>query len=489
MIRKKIIISNLLMIWVPVGLLFVLAVLWLNTAGKRYWTPIEEMYEDQNGVISAQNLIYTYQDELWDTNWEQMETLEDGGFHKSPDMIRIQQELTEIGYHFAVIIDEKNLYSNLSSTDRQQMEQLIGPIPEQAKTVTVGDDNTSVIKCTFYEGEEECSIIAVNEGKNRVLNSKSYLQSHVIPYIWLFLAILALSIIFVNFCCSRWIVKLILPPLQEIKKGMKKIRDGEFWGDIPVIRQDELGEVCSEFNEMKRYLKRSKEERMKYEVYRKELISGISHDLRTPLTTIKGYVGGILDGIANTEEMKNRYLLAVKTRADDMENLVNQLSAYNKMENQVFPYQMEKTELGQYISCYLEENKGFAQEHQLTVSLQRKEDSYINMDQKEFKRVIDNILMNSIRYREKENSRIEIQVQKMADRIALSIADDGPGVPQKNLERIFESFCRLDVSRTRFQEGSGLGLAIVKRIVKDHRGTVTAKNNHGLEICMQFPIP
>lgn len=490
MIRKKIIVSNLLMICVPVIFLLMLAFIWLNTAGKRYWTPIEEMYEDQNGVISAQNLIYAYQDELWDTNWEELESVDEkqGSLKKSPDMIRIQRELTDIGYHFMVILNENNLYSNLSQSEKQQMEQLIGPIPEQAKTVTVGNDQISVIRCTFFEGEEECSIIAVNDGKNHVLSSKSYLQNHVIPYIWLFFTILAAMIIVVNFCCSRWITTLILPPLQEIKKGMKKIRDGEFRGDIPMIRKDELGEVCNEFNEMKRYLKKSKEERMKYEIYRKELISGISHDLRTPLTTIKGYVGGILDGIANTEEKRDKYLLAVKTRAEDMENLVNQLSAYNKMENQVFQYQMEKTELRQYLSSYVEENKGFDEEHHLHISLQAEGEFYLHIDRKEFKRVIDNIMMNSIRYRQKDSSAIQIRVRKEKAYICLEIGDDGPGVPQKDLERIFESFCRLDESRTHFQEGSGLGLAIVKRIVNDHKGTVTAKNNSGLEICMRFPV-
>lgn len=487
MIRKKIIISNLMMIWIPVVFLFALVFVWLNTAGKRYWMPIEEMYEDQNGVISAQNLIYAYQDELWDTNWEQLETLDEGELNKSPNMLRIQQELRDIGYHFTVIMDEKSLYSNLTQEEKRQMEQLIGPVPEQAKTVTIGDEDTSVIKCTFYEGGEECSIIAVNEGKSSVLNSRSYLQSHVIPYIWLFLGILTVTIIFVNACCSGWITKLILPPLQEIKKGMKKIRDGEFRGDIPILHQDELGEVCNEFNEMKQYLKKSREERMKYEIYRKELISGVSHDLRTPLTTIKGYVDGILDGIANTEEMRHKYLLAVKTRADDMENLINQLSVYNKMENQVFEYQMEKTELGAYISDYLEENKGFAQEHCLSVSCEKQEEVYVNLDKKEFKRVMDNIFTNSIRYRQKKSSHIEIVIQRMTDVAVLKITDDGPGVPNEDLEKIFESFCRLDKSRTHFQEGSGLGLAIVKRIVNDHRGTVLAKNHMGLEICMQLP--
>lgn len=489
MIRKKVILSNLFMIFIPVILLICFGMIWLNTAGRRYWAPIEEMYEDQNGVISVQNLIYAYQEELWDTNWERLESAEkeNGKLDRSPKMLRLQKELTSLGYHFMVALDGKTLFSNLSQEERNQMDELIGNVPEQAKTITAGNDKASVIKCTFHESEEECAIVAVNEEKNHVLNSQSYLQRHIIPYIWLLLAVLGVSVLSVNVLCSRWIMKLILPPLQEIKAGMKKIREGELRGDIPVIRQDELGEVCEEFNEMKQYLLKSREERTKYEEYRRELFSSVSHDLRTPLTTIKGYVAGILDGIADTEEMKHRYLLAVMNRAEDMENLVNQLSIYNKMENHVFQYQMEETELGAYILQYVDENKEFARENHLEIFCRIEESCEMLLDRKQFKRILDNILMNSIRYREKEVSRIYIYVKKEKRRAFLCIGDDGPGVPEADLEKIFESFCRLDESRTRFQEGSGLGLAIVKRIVHDHKGTIRAKNHDGLEICIRFP--
>ncbi|HJB17311.1 MAG TPA: HAMP domain-containing protein [Candidatus Blautia excrementipullorum] len=307
-IRKKIIISNLFMIIVPLLLLFSLGFLWLNTAGERYWKPVEEMYEDRNGVISAQNLIYTYQEELWDTNWEAMENLDDhpdgGEIQQSPEMVRLKKDLTDLGYHFSVMLDGRALYSNLSEGERGLVEKMIGPVSEQAESVTAGNEEVSVIKCSFSEDGEECSIIAVNSGTGNVLGSRSYLQQYVIPYIWIFAVSAVFIIIFVNACCSRWISSLILPPVKEIRKGMQKVRSGNLEGEIRVIRPDELGEVCAEFNEMQRWLKRSREEQAKYETYRKELISGISHDLRTPLTTIKGYVGGLMDGIADTEEKK-----------------------------------------------------------------------------------------------------------------------------------------------------------------------------------------
>lgn len=430
------------MMLVPLILLLSMGMLWLQTAGQKYWKPIEEMYEDKNGVISAQNLIYAYQEELWDTNWSELESLDDeaadtGELTQTPEMVRLRKDLTDLGYHFTVLLNDETLYSNASESEWMQVEKLIGPIPEQAKSVTVGNKDVSVIKCSFYEDGEECSIIAVSNETRNVLGSQSYLQKYVVPYVWIFGV------------CAVLIVVLV--------------------------------------NEMQRQLKRSKEEQMKYEAYRKGLISSISHDLRTPLTTIKGYVGGILDGIADTDEKKKKYLLAVQTRTKDLENLVNQLSSYNKMENHTFNYQKEQTDLKEFVREYLEDNEAFISEHGLDILLSAEDDIKLVMDRGAFKRILDNLLTNSIRYREKERSRIEIRIQKKEGRIIWSVADDGPGVEENCLEKIFESFCRLDAARSHCSEGSGLGLAIVKRIVIDHQGMIYARDDAGLEICMEFP--
>lgn len=323
-IRRKIVISNFLIIVVPLVLIFLMALLWINTAGKRYWQPIEEMYEDRNGAVSAQNLIYAYQEELWDTNWRELEGADQAkepadGFRQSQEMVKLQKELTELGYHFSVFLDGESLYSNITEEEWPQLYRMIGSVPSLVHSVMVGNDDISVIKCSFYENGQECVVVAFSNAGENIAEGQNYFQRHVIPYIWIFGIGTLLVIILVNACCSRWISSLIIPPMKEIRRGMQKIRRGELEGEITVFRQDELGEVSSEFNEMQRQLKLSKEEQAKYEAYRKELISSISHDLRTPLTTIKGYIRGILDGIANTDEKRLKYLLAVQMRTEDLE--------------------------------------------------------------------------------------------------------------------------------------------------------------------------
>lgn len=496
-IQKKIILSNLIMVFVPILLTSIFILFWIQTAGQKYWKPLEEMYEDRNGVLSAQNIIYAYQEELWATNWKEIEGDEEGQKEDEPDsihlvqtpkMTELRQELARMNYHFAVSIDGETVYSNLTESETQEIWQIGGDVLSEMDSVTLNDGKHSVIKSSFREDGETCSIIAFNDGMAGSQVGESYLQKYVIPYLWGLLALLLGIIVLVNFLCSRWLKLLLLPSVKNLGEGAKRVREGNLDVDIPVYRPDELGAVCSEFNEMQRYLKESAKERVRYESSRKELISGISHDLRTPLTTIKGYVSGLLDGIADTEEQREEYLKAIQGRALDMETLLNHLSAYNKQEEPEFTYHMEQTNLPSYIGMYLRENAAYIKENALSVSVEIEgENLQICLDKQEFKRILDNLFSNTVRYREKADSRICIRIEREDVFVSLTVADDGPGVPDEALRKIFDSFYRLDSSRTKCSEGSGLGLAIVKQIVTAHRGIVYAQSHHGLSVIMKFP--
>lgn len=496
-IQKKIVLSNLIMVFVPILLAFVFVLLWIQTAGQKYWKPLEEMYEDRNGVLSAQNIIYAYQEELWATNWAEIEGDEEGKEADEPDAIQLmqtpkmtelRQELARMNYHFAVSIDGETVYSNLTESEIQEIRQIGGDVLSEADSVTLNDGKNSVIKSSFREDDETCAILAFNDGMAGSRMGKSYLQKYVIPYLWGFLALLLGIIVLVNFLCSRWLKMLLLPSVKNLRAGAKRVREGNLDEDIPVYRQDELGEVCSEFNEMQRYLKESAEERVRYESGRKELISGISHDLRTPLTTIKGYVSGLLDGIADTEEQREQYLKAIQVRALDMETLLNHLSAYNKQWNPEFIYHMERTDLASYIGNYLRENAAYVKENAIQISFEIEGENLQScLDSQEFKRILDNLFSNTVRYREKAHSQISIRIEREDVFVSLTVTDDGPGVPDEAVRNIFDSFYRLDGSRTKCSEGSGLGLAIVKQIVTAHRGIVYAQSHHGLSIIMKFP--
>lgn len=452
-IQKKIVLSNLIMVFVPILLAFVFVLLWIQTAGQKYWKPLEEMYEDRNGVLSAQNIIYAYQEELWATNWAEIEGDEEGKEADEPDAIQLmqtpkmtelRQELARMNYHFAVSIDGETVYSNLTESEIQEIRQIGGDVLSEADSVTLNDGKNSVIKSSFREDDETCAILAFNDGMAGSRMGKSYLQKYVIPYLWGFLALLLGIIVLVNFLCSRWLKMLLLPSVKNLRAGAKRVREGNLDEDIPVYRQDELGEVCSEFNEMQRYL--------------------------------------------DTEEQREQYLKAIQVRALDMETLLNHLSAYNKQWNPEFIYHMERTDLASYIGNYLRENAAYVKENAIQISFEIEgENLQICLDSQEFKRILDNLFSNTVRYREKAHSQISIRIEREDVFVSLTVTDDGPGVPDEAVRNIFDSFYRLDGSRTKCSEGSGLGLAIVKQIVTAHRGIVYAQSHHGLSIIMKFP--
>ena len=243
-IQKKIVLSNLIMVFVPILLAFVFVLLWIQTAGQKYWKPLEEMYEDRNGVLSAQNIIYAYQEELWATNWAEIEGDEEGKEADEPDAIQLmqtpkmtelRQELARMNYHFAVSIDGETVYSNLTESEIQEIRQIGGDVLSEADSVTLNDGKNSVIKSSFREDDETCAILAFNDGMAGSRMGKSYLQKYVIPYLWGFLALLLGIIVLVNFLCSRWLKMLLLPSVKNLRAGAKRVREGNLDEDIPCL--------------------------------------------------------------------------------------------------------------------------------------------------------------------------------------------------------------------------------------------------------------
>lgn len=482
-LRKKIRLSNILMVFVPVLVTAVVVIVCINTSLGSYWHSLETMYKDENGIQSAQSLIYTYKMELWESDWETLDFGEPG------TMCHLDKKLAEMGYYILVNINGEIKYSTISEEDMNAAAAVAGDAIHTAKTLTASKGDISVIKYTFFRDDDVGSIIAVNNGHTDE-NVKSYLQSYIFKYIVGFVILFFVMILFVNAVLSWWIAGNVLNPLKLLSAGAKKIRDGTLDAVIEYDKQDEFGEVCKDFNEMREYLKQSVEQRLEYENRRRELITGISHDLRTPLTSISGYVDGLLDGIAATPEMQDRYLKAIKTRARDLERLVDSLSEYNRLENGSIQYHLKQMDMKAFIKQYMEDNRGEADETLVDITFECKTDTCMALiDGKEFKRILDNLFTNTVRYRQNDHSAVAIRLERSADEqmVVFTFSDDGPGVPNESLERIFESFYRVDDSRTRAGEGSGIGLAVVREIVRGHGGSVYAENRNGLTVVITIP--
>lgn len=489
-IRQKIKLSNIMMALIPIALTAVIVAVCLQTSLGSYWYTLETMYKDENGIQSAQSLIYTYQQELWESNWGQgTHTGVVSGINKNEKMNHLEEKLSRMGYHFLIRKDGNEIYSNISEEEMDAAKSVAGTAIDSAKTLTASYHDVSVVKHTFFYGEKAFSIIAIYTGEadQGVI---SYLQNYILKYILGFIIAFLVLTVCVNGILSCWISRSVLVPLQKLSRGTKEIRDGNLDTEIDYSKPDEFGEVCRDFDEMRAYLKTSVEQRLKDEQRKKDLITGISHDLRTPLTSISGYLDGLMDGIANTPEKRQRYLSAIKTRAKDLSRLVDSLSEYNRLDSTSFHYHLEPADLKGFIRHYLASYEEEARQNQVEYQFMSESGEFpALLDKTEMKRVLDNLFTNTIRYRGQPHSNVVISLRRVEHSTVVEFifSDDGPGVPDESLDRIFESFYRVDGARRNAGEGSGIGLAVVKEIISGHKGIVHAENHGGLAIIIHLP--
>ncbi len=289
-----------------------------------------------------------------------------------------------------------------------------------------------------------------------------------------------------------WIYGSIVRPVNKLKLATENIKMGNFDFQMPKASDDEIGDVCRDFEEMRIILRNTAQEKIKSDMEEKELIRNISHDLKTPLTSIKGYLEGILDGVANTPEKQEKYLKTIVHKVNDMDRLIDELTLYSKLDTNRVPYAFNHVNLKWYFDDLCEEIAidMDTQDVDLIYKCHAGDGVYVAIDVEQMKRVINNIISNSIKYREPSRQCcIWIDVYDEGEYAHIIMRDNGKGIGPAELPHIFERFYRTDSSRNSSQGGSGIGLAIVKRIVEDHKGKIWAESATGegtiMHICLK----
>ncbi len=291
-----------------------------------------------------------------------------------------------------------------------------------------------------------------------------------------------------GFVLLSWIYSSILRPLDELRHATQKIKDGDLDFTLESENDDEIGQLTEDFEEMRIRLKESQEEKMKSENESKELISNIAHDLKTPITAIQGYAEGILDGVASSPEMMEKYIRTIYNKANDMSRLIDELTYYSKIDTNKIPYNYKKLSVREYFDDCAEEigldmeSRGIEFAYQNSVA----EDVLVIADPEQLRKVINNIVGNSVKYLDKTPGHVSIHVSDIGDFIQCDISDNGCGVAKQDLTRIFERFFRTDASRNSLRGGSGIGLSIVKKIIEDHGGRIWASSVEGEGLTIHF---
>ena len=297
-------------------------------------------------------------------------------------------------------------------------------------------------------------------------------------------------LVFTALSVGLWIYRSIAVPLVKLKKATKNIKEGNLDFVLEVEGNDEFSQLCQDFEEMRKRLKESTEEKILMDKENKELISNISHDLKTPITAVKGYVEGIMDGVADTPEKMDRYVRTIYNKTNEMDHLINELTFYSKIDTNRIPYTFSKLNVEDYfLDCAEElglemETRGI----ELVYANYVEKGVQVIADGEQIRRVIHNIVSNAIKYMEKPRGIIQLRVKDVGDFIQVEIEDNGKGIAAKDLPYIFDRFYRTDVSRNSSKGGSGIGLSIVKKIMEDHGGKVWATSRLGIGTIMYFVL-
>lgn len=287
-----------------------------------------------------------------------------------------------------------------------------------------------------------------------------------------------------------WIYGGIISPINKLQEAAKNVKEGNLNFELKPEKDDEMGQLMQAFEEMRIRLRDNAEEKLKSDKESKELISNISHDLKTPITAIKGYVEGIIDGVADTPEKQEKYIRTIYNKANEMDLLINELTLYAKIDTNRIPYNFAPLSVSEYFNDCAED---------LAMELDSKnvEFGYFNYaegeqkiiaDPEQLKRVINNIISNSLKYMEREHGLINLRVKDVGDFIQVELEDNGKGIAAKDLPNIFDRFYRTDASRNSLKGGSGIGLSIVKKIIEDHGGKIWATSRLGTGTVMYFVI-
>ncbi len=256
---------------------------------------------------------------------------------------------------------------------------------------------------------------------------------------------------------SLWLYNGISGPIYHLKDATRNIRDGNLEFELKAEGAKEVRELCEDFEDMRKQLLQANEEKLEVDRQNRELISNISHDLKTPITAVKGYVEGIMDSKINTNRIPYTFS-KVNVReffGDASEDLLVELAA----KNVAFSYENDVAS-----------------------------DVLVIADVEQIRRVLNNIIGNSVKYMDKDIKTIHMKVRDAGDEIETSIRDNGKGISAKDIGNIFDRFYRADSSRNSGTGGSGIGLSIVKKIMEDHGGRVWAESREGEGTTMYFSL-
>lgn len=486
-LKTRIIISFFAIVFVPVvltGVMFYAGInLKIQAIGKQYGIE-NPTYENLiNNTLMLNKMTEGNMEELRSTAEQAPEKMEQREY-----LEQLNQKLLNI-YSYLAVRKGNQIYYNGSKTTSD--EKLLRALPIYGDPRAASDNSVYMrseeqalvrqVDFTFEDGSEGSAFIITQA--NRMIPQMESLMNETI-------IVVVLILVGTSLIMSLWIYQGVVTPLNQLKKATQNIKEGNLDFTVEASGAKEVRDLCEDFEEMRKRLKENAEEKLAFDSDNKELISNISHDLKTPITAVKGYVEGIMDGVTDTPEKMDKYIRTIYNKANEMDRLINELTFYSKIDTNRIPYTFSKIHVSDYFEDCVEELslELESQGIELAYFNYLEEDTVIIADAEQLKRVVNNIISNSIKYMNKPRGIINIRLKDVGDFIQVEIEDNGKGIAQKDLTKIFDRFYRTDASRNSTKGGSGIGLSIVKKVLEDHGGKVWATSKEGVGTVMCFVL-
>ena len=411
---------------------------------------------------------------------------------KQKDLRGITSPIDELGSKIYITKDGKLFYSN---TDKSAIDAELHELAPNLKddNIILFGENGLVVQSHTDSDNGSYMINITNTGytvadssmQSTLKSFKAFFTGRSGFIIFMALFIILISNLIMSVIASR----TITAPIKKLSDGANEIAGGNLDYHIDYDSTNEIGTTVKSINDMTEKLKNLMQTKEEIEQSRKEMTAGIAHDLRTPLTSIKGYVEGLMDGIANTPEKQERYLNTIYSSAKDMENLLDELLTLSRFEEGKIKLEQIRIDIVQFLREYLNERP---QDNRAVITFtppSYKGSLDVMLDPNRFSRVLNNIISNAIKYSSTARKpRIDISLEVYDKSVIIALKDNGIGISDENLKHIFESFYRADQARTRVQDGSGLGLAVCKEIVELHNGHIWATSKEGSGTTMMISL-
>ena len=474
-IRTRLTVSNFLMILVPVMMTLVTALLcmgliWLGLSfgGGLGFDDREDLEEAGEGIVTVTAQALSADDDA----------------ARVTRLSRLSSFLDDNAMRLVVTRDGETFYSHGTESGDDAALAAAADGLASGGSLSVGERTLFVEQVHTQSGDFQIALYGTETEMNT-----GFLEMLLAIVAVILVAAILITLLLTNHFLTRFVFRKIEAPLDILAAGVQEIGAGNLDYRIDYRENDEFAPICAEFNEMALRLKRSVEATQRQEESRKQLMASMSHDLRSPLTSIQAYVEGLLDGVAATPEKQQAYLQTIKAKAEEIQRMVTQIFQYSKMDLENYPVDLVPTKLDEELSAFLEVVAQDYAAKGLIVETGTMDAVTAMADAELLERCIVNILDNSARYKTAETGHATLTIRDAGTSVQITIADDGPGVPEAAVAKLFDVFYRSDPSRHDPNQGSGLGLAIVARAVARMGGTAAAGNvaPHGLAVTLTLP--